>query len=473
MTPSNSSHSTKQTIRNFVQRVAFVFVASVSLVFGSVGVAHADSSSFKCPKDMYALDCNALQNGEEFWVPNMCAATPADTAGSDSGSGSGGDNYNTKEIEAAFKFFIGHGFTPQQSAGIVGNLIQESGFHIDPLDTDGVAHGIAQWQGGRLQPMYAWVADWATHPTPLPGSNEKPPLPPDPAGKNSFGGQLNYLIYDLNTHYQTVKNTIKGMDSEREVAVYWNRHYEISNDDTDKRPNNASGTLAAAVAGNWADGVPIVADPTDQVGSGLTSDAAGNCTSSNSGVVGTVNGTNCSSIGKKSSAPDPKTNPYVCVNSEVKCAAGTDAGVGQAYNNGKEYDIRLCKVRGVTVNAFVATNIDQMIQAAEGAHIKMTGGGFRTLQDQIDVRRSNCGSSHYDIYDKPSRDCNPPAARPKYSNHEMGLAVDWSTCLGVKCSPSLIGSHSNSGYKWMKANASKFGFKNFPPEAWHWSVDGK
>jgi hypothetical protein len=307
----------------------------------------------------------------------------------------------------------------------------------------------------------------------MPGSNEKAPLPPDPAGKNSFNGQLNYLIYDLNTHYQTVKDTIKGMDDPAQIAEYWNRHYEISADYSSTRPTYARGVLKAATDNNWAAGVPVVADPGNQTSSPGTAAADGSCTSSTTSAQGTGKGKTCSDIGKKSLAPNPQTNPYVCVNTQVGCDAGTPAGVGQGYNDGKEYDISLCKVHGVTVNAFIATNIDQMIQAAAAARIKMTGGGFRTLQDQIDVRRNNCGSSHYNIYDEDAGKCHPPAARPKYSNHEMGLAVDWSACGGAKCSPSLIGSRSDSGYIWMNANASKFGFKNLPSEPWHWSVDGK
>src|SRR5215213_9813641 len=39
----------------------------------------------------------------------------------------GGNN-----VETAYKFFVANGWTPDQSAGIVGNLMVESGDSIDP-----------------------------------------------------------------------------------------------------------------------------------------------------------------------------------------------------------------------------------------------------------------------------------------------------------------------------------------------------
>ncbi len=60
---------------------------------------------------------------------------------------SGNDN-----IKIAFEYFTLKGLTPEQSAGIVGNLIQES--NVNPFaeenpGTDSGGKGIAQWTGGR------------------------------------------------------------------------------------------------------------------------------------------------------------------------------------------------------------------------------------------------------------------------------------------------------------------------------------
>lgn len=59
---------------------------------------------------------------------------------------SGKDN-----IEKVLKYLMDHGFTLAQAAGAVGNMQWESGSEsLNPKGSDGVAHGIVQWQGGRL-----------------------------------------------------------------------------------------------------------------------------------------------------------------------------------------------------------------------------------------------------------------------------------------------------------------------------------
>src|SRR5688572_552967 len=51
------------------------------------------------------------------------------------------------------------------------------------------------------------------------------------------------------------------------------------------------------------------------------------------------------------------------------------------------------------------------------------------------------------------------AAKPGFSNHQAGVSVDLSTAKGT-----------NDSYKWLKKNASKFGFKeDVAGEPWHWT----
>lgn len=145
------------------------------------------------------------------------------------------------------------------------------------------------------------------------------------------------------------------------------------------------------------------------------------------------------------------------------CNAGTDGGVGDGYAGGKLYKIRLCIVAGMDVNSQVATNVDQMVKDAGSQGLKLTGGGFRTMEEQIALRRAHgCG----DIYNASANSCSPPTARPGYSNHQMGLAVD------LNCNGSLIRSHSSPCFVWLAQHAGQYGFKNLPSEAWHWSIDG-
>jgi D-alanyl-D-alanine carboxypeptidase len=50
--------------------------------------------------------------------------------------------------------------------------------------------------------------------------------------------------------------------------------------------------------------------------------------------------------------------------------------------------------------------------------------------------------------------------------HERGLAIDFTY------NGSLISSRSNPGYKWLAAQAGRFGMFNLPSEPWHWSTTG-
>jgi len=105
---------------------------------------------------------------------------------------------------------------------------------------------------------------------------------------------------------------------------------------------------------------------------------------------------------------------------------------------------------------------DKLIAAAEAntengkpAPIKFkVNSCYRTLEDQERVKQQ---------YGKL-------AAAPGRSNHGFGLAIDFAYGSGAKLTPST------PQYKWLQANAAKYGFKRLPYnpknpeswEAWHW-----
>jgi LAS superfamily LD-carboxypeptidase LdcB len=126
----------------------------------------------------------------------------------------------------------------------------------------------------------------------------------------------------------------------------------------------------------------------------------------------------------------------------------------------------LVSVDGIKVDASIAAALGRMIAAAAADGFVLRGNGYRSASAQIAVRRNNCGSSQYDIWQKPASVCHPPAARPGTSMHEKGLAIDFT------CNGSLITSYGSACYAWMRAHAPSFGFLNRPGEAWHWSVNG-
>lgn len=156
--------------------------------------------------------------------------------------------------------------------------------------------------------------------------------------------------------------------------------------------------------------------------------------------------------------------------SEIACPAGTeDGGVHQDYgpNRTPGARIRICGIPGAIpadrgVNSSAAANALAMIESAKSQGVNLKGNAFRSYETQISLRRQNCGSSEYAIYQMSANSCKPPTAKPGNSMHEVGLAIDFSNCS----------SRGTACYKWLAANASNFGFKNLPSEAWHWSTNG-
>jgi LAS superfamily LD-carboxypeptidase LdcB len=125
--------------------------------------------------------------------------------------------------------------------------------------------------------------------------------------------------------------------------------------------------------------------------------------------------------------------------------------------------ISLCTVGGITVNCQIQSQLGAMLNAARADGLVLTGGGYRDPQQQIELRKEHCGSSYYAIYEMPSGQCHPPTAKPGTSQHELGLAIDFSNCS----------YRSTACYQWLSGHASSFGFYNLPSEAWHWSTSGR
>ncbi len=125
----------------------------------------------------------------------------------------------------------------------------------------------------------------------------------------------------------------------------------------------------------------------------------------------------------------------------------------------------IVSVGGIRVHQSIAGNLQRLLSAASAAGINFGGGGYRDPSGQIAVRRNNCGSSNYAIYEMPASSCSPPTARPGTSMHERGMAIDFTQ------GGSTL-TRGSSGFAWLRANAASFGFFNLPSEPWHWSTNG-
>ncbi len=113
----------------------------------------------------------------------------------------------------------------------------------------------------------------------------------------------------------------------------------------------------------------------------------------------------------------------------------------------------------------ISSNLSLMLTAAYAQGITLEGGGFRTKNEQIALRTAHCNGD----LTSPKAICKPPTAVPGHSNHESGLAFDF-TCDNAS---NTIQTHDNKCYIWLSNNAANYGLKNFSKEPWHWSVDGR
>jgi len=119
-------------------------------------------------------------------------------------------------------------------------------------------------------------------------------------------------------------------------------------------------------------------------------------------------------------------------------------------------------VYGTTVHRNVAYPYKRMVDGAKKAGISISGGGFRTKQRQIELRKINgCP----DIWTAPASSCRVPTAIPGRSLHEIGMAVDITS--GGRSLTS-----KSAAFKWLQVHADEYGFVNLPSEPWHWSITG-
>jgi MYXO-CTERM domain-containing protein len=135
--------------------------------------------------------------------------------------------------------------------------------------------------------------------------------------------------------------------------------------------------------------------------------------------------------------------------SSVSCKTRGDTG----YRSGSAFKIKVVTVDGKPVELATANAYMKMAQAAakSGVQIRVVSG-FRTMAEQQRL---------YQCY--LCKCCNGGnlAARPGYSNHQSGHALD-------------LNASSPGVYSWLANNAGKFGFKRtVPSENWHWEFWGK
>jgi LAS superfamily LD-carboxypeptidase LdcB len=126
-----------------------------------------------------------------------------------------------------------------------------------------------------------------------------------------------------------------------------------------------------------------------------------------------------------------------------------DARTVTGYSHGEPIKIKLVEVSGVELEAATAQAFRAMAKAARKHGIEIAiRSGFRSQEKQKELYRDyRHGWGHL-------------AARPGYSNHQSGRALDiYITDYRV--------------YEWLKEHAADFGFRRtVRKEAWHWEYVG-
>jgi hypothetical protein len=122
-----------------------------------------------------------------------------------------GDFSGTSGQAQAMNYFMSQGLTKDQAAGIVGNLMQESGAGIDPKAKNATGHrGIAQWDKNRWGNFEKWAKQ-------------------KDLDVNTREAQLQWIMEEMRTGAGGLSlKTLKGAKTSRESATMFLEKFERS-----------------------------------------------------------------------------------------------------------------------------------------------------------------------------------------------------------------------------------------------------
>lgn len=161
-----------------------------------------------------------IQDGQEVGRTEIASITTVQPTKQIEIVGSKGEYTTPGENEnITWDFLISNGFSRYQTAGIMGNLMQEHRFNT--FDTPG-GLGIAQWIGSRRTELLAM-----SHP-------------------ENIYTQLNFLMHELSTNYVKVMNEIKSSSNiEDSVIIFQNKFERCGICRQDQRMTYAYNILAS------------------------------------------------------------------------------------------------------------------------------------------------------------------------------------------------------------------------------------
>ncbi len=366
--------------------------------------------------------------------------------------------------EAAYNYFVTRlteaanpSFAKEQSAGILGNLLAEAGVTMDPATEQGsvnigfnpdaeTGYGLAQWTSSgrkyRLQSFaqatgrsiddFSMQLDFIWFE--MTGEPSDPGLPQGATEANSF----NKLI--LKT-------------SAEDAAVSWASLYERNADSIAYGNGELSYEKAFRTRINNAQQVFIKygGNPV-----GLGPSLGGGCVDAPANTNQCANGTIDLGI----------NDTYVkgVRSTGVLCAVTNLPSSGKASRLGNSFYVDGSNGFAI-VSAELSGRVYDMVDAAalDGIVLR-ANSSFRTNENQNALcnGNTNCSNGTFD-----------EVARPGYSSHESGSAIDFKnmsddTLGGRTC--STRDKPNTPEWKWMLDNAENFGYLQYSKEGWHWDT---
>jgi hypothetical protein len=173
-------------------------------------------------------------NALRLLATSILAASAFTTGCSGAGDTGSSEAALSNSQESAFNYFVSKGLTKVQSAGIVGNLIQESS--VDPGAVQyggGPGRGIAQWsEGGR------WNADHDDNVVWYASAHGLSPW--------ALTTQLDFIWYELETFGGYGLGDLRGTSNITDATVAFQDHFEGCGEcDESKRIEYAQQVLSA------------------------------------------------------------------------------------------------------------------------------------------------------------------------------------------------------------------------------------
>jgi hypothetical protein len=216
---------------------------------------------------------DALKSGVYYADPYPDCNAPEDTSAPPGGAvAPGGDNE-----KAAFQFFESKGLSPQMSAAIVGNLMQESGVNPTAKNPTSGAYGIGQWLGTRYSNLQAYASQ-------------------NNGSINDFNIQIGFLWFEVTKGTEAGDGALSHMKQESNLdnmTFDWENYYERAGEHMGDQPMTNRINNAHSVLTRYGNGAPPTTTP---AGGGIGGTSANtSCGNPASGAVGATG--HCSNNG--------------------------------------------------------------------------------------------------------------------------------------------------------------------------------